>query len=53
MPVVYFESEEKRNSFDNAGKIHSTLINCGTKHMLLFLQYTLQNIDMLNFCQSI
>ena len=46
--MVYSESEEKRNSFDNAGKIHLTLINCGTKHMLLFLQYTLQNIDTLN-----
>ena len=46
--VLYFQSESMTDKIDNAYKIYKTLINCGTKHMLLFLQYILQKVNVLN-----
>ena len=37
--ILYFEKECKTDKVDMARKIFDTLTNCGTKHMLLFLQH--------------
>ena len=45
--ILYFE-EFKTDKVDGARKIFDTLTNCGTKHMLLFLQYNLQKANAIN-----
>ena len=37
-----------KTNCDTAAKIYKSLVNCGTKHMLLFLQYILLKVDVLN-----
>ena len=37
-----------KTNCDTAAKIYKGLVNCGTKHMLLFLQYILLKVDVLN-----
>ena len=44
----YFQKESNVDKVDGARKILETLTNCGTKHMLLFLQYILQKVNALN-----
>ena len=46
--VCYFQEECKTDKIDSARKAFDTLTNCGTKHMLLFLQYILQKVNALN-----
>lgn len=46
--VLYFQSEAQVDKVDGARRIHDTLINRGTKHMLLFLQYILRKVNKLN-----
>ena len=46
--ILYFEKECKTDKVDGARKIFDTLTNCGTKHMLLFLQYILQKVNAIN-----
>ncbi len=46
--VLYFQSELKIDKIDSANKIYENLINCGTKHILLFLQNILQKVSALN-----
>ena len=45
---LYFQSEKKSEDTDTARKLYNTLSKCGTKHMLLFLQYILKKVDALN-----
>ena len=46
--ILYFEKECKTDKVDGARKIFDTLTNCGTKHILLFLQYILQKVNAIN-----
>ena len=46
--IPYFQKESNVDKVDGARKILETLTNCGTKHMLLFLQYILQKVNALN-----
>ena len=46
--IPYFRKESNIDKVDGARKIFDTLTNCGTKHMLLFLQYILQKVNALN-----
>ncbi|XP_052826877.1 uncharacterized protein LOC128248759 [Octopus bimaculoides] len=46
--VLYFESEAKVEKVDGAKWIYETMINKGTKHMLLFLHYILKKVTTIN-----
>lgn len=46
--TLYFQSETKTDKVDGAKKIFDNLMNRGTKHMLLFLQYILHKVNTLN-----
>ncbi|XP_014785432.2 uncharacterized protein LOC106880126 [Octopus bimaculoides] len=46
--VLYFQSEDKIEQVDGAKRIYETMINKGTKHMLLFLHYILKKVNALN-----
>ena len=46
--VLYFQSESRVDEVDGAKRIYETMINNGTKHMLLFLEYILKKINALN-----
>ena len=46
--LLYFESESKTDKVDGAREIFKVLSNCGTKPMLLFLQYILKKVNILN-----
>lgn len=47
---LFFESEMKIDAvkFDGAREIYRTLVNCGTKHMLTFLNYILGKVNKMN-----
>lgn len=46
--VLYFQSESRVDKVDGAKRIYETMINKGTKHMLLFLEYILKKVNALN-----
>ena len=52
--VLYFQSQAKTDKIDGAHKIYETLVSCGTKHMLCFLQYILKKLMLStwNFSQN-
>lgn len=47
---LFFEAEMRTESvkFDGAGEIYKTLVNCGTKHMLLFFNYIIGKVEKMN-----
>lgn len=45
---LFFQIEAKENAVDGAAMIYKTMINPGTKHMLLFLNYILLKVDRMN-----
>lgn len=48
--TLFFETEMKTDAvkIDGAGVIYRTMVNCGTKHMLVFLNYILGKVDKMN-----
>lgn len=48
--LLFFQSEMKTESVkvDGAGNIYNNMVNRGTKHMLLFLNYILGKVDKMN-----
>ena len=46
--LLYFQTEAKTDKIDGAAEIYKILSNCGTKPMLLFLQYVLKKINNMN-----
>ena len=48
--LLFFQGEMKTDAvkLDGAGEIYKTMVNRGTKHMLLFLNYVLGKVDRMN-----
>ena len=46
--TLFFKSEASTDKVDGAAQIYETLVNAGTKHILLFLNYVLAKIDLMN-----
>lgn len=48
--ILFFEAEMKTDAvkFDGAAEIYRTMVNCGTKHMLIFFNYILGKVDKMN-----
>lgn len=45
---LFFQGEARTDKVDGAAQIHKTMINPGTKHMLLFLNYVISKVDKMN-----
>ncbi|XP_067122933.1 zinc finger protein 862-like [Centruroides vittatus] len=45
---LYFQSEMQTNKIDGARGIYDILVNKGTKHTFVFLQYVLHKVNVLN-----
>ena len=46
--LLFFKTDALENKVDGAETIYKAMINNGTKHMLLFVNYVLQKVDSLN-----
>jgi len=48
--VLFFQGEMKTDAvkLDGAAEIYKVMVNCGTKHMLVFLNYILSKADRMN-----
>lgn len=45
---LFFQSESRTDKVDGASQIHKMMTTRGTKHMLLFINYILGKVDMMN-----
>ena len=46
--LLFFKADALENKVDGAETIYKAMINNGTKHMLLFVNYVLKKVDSLN-----
>ena len=48
--MLFLQSEflSESDKFDGASQIYKTMLNRGTRHMLLFLNYVLGKVDKMN-----
>ena len=46
--LLFFQSESLLDKIDGASHIYKTMVNKGTQHMLLFLNYVLGKVDKMN-----